>query len=333
MLKKIALFVTILLSILVLSFFLMLDHQMNTPINIDQEEFVEVKTGTSVSSFSKALVNQHWLTNRFWLRAYVRINPDMANLKSGMYKIMPGTSLVALLNKIVAGEEHQFKVTFIEGSTFKQWLSILAQQKHLKHTLHSASIDDIAKKLQIEHKNPEGWFYPDTYAYTSHTTDLALLQRAYQRMQTELETLWATRAENLPFDTPYQGLILASIIEKESSKVDELPLIASVFINRLYQKMRLQTDPTVIYGLGDRYQGDIKRSHLREKTLYNTYRIDGLPPTPIAMPGKMALQAALAPISSDYLYFVSKGDGYHKFSTTLAEHNRAVAEFILNKNK
>lgn len=333
MLKKIALFVTTLLSILVLSFFLMLDHQMNTPINIEQEEFVEVKSGTSVSSFSKALVEQHWLTNRFWLRAYVRINPDMASLKSGMYKIMPGTSLLAVLNKIVAGEEYQFKVTFIEGSTFKQWLSILGQQKHLKHTLHNTSIDDIAKKLQIEHKNPEGWFYPDTYAYTSHTTDLAVLQRAYQRMQTELDALWATRAENLPLDTPYQGLILASIIEKESSKVDELPLIASVFINRLYQKMRLQTDPTVIYGLGDRYQGDIKRSHLREKTLYNTYRIDGLPPTPIAMPGKMALQAALAPISSDYLYFVSKGDGYHHFSTTLAEHNRAVAEFILNKNK
>ncbi|MNE28808.1 putative aminodeoxychorismate lyase [compost metagenome] len=190
---------------------------------------------------------------------------------------------------------------------------------------------ELAQELGIDNGKLEGWFLPETYAYTTHASDISILRRAYQDMKTFLQENWEKRQADLPYKTPYEALIMASIIEKETGQPDERAQIASVFVNRLRLGMKLQTDPTVIYGVKDRYDGNIRRSDLTDVNPYNTYVIDGLPPTPIAMPGKASIEAALNPKSTDYLYFVAKGGGAHYFSRTLDEHNRAVREFILKK--
>jgi len=314
--------------VFIVAFSLLLEKQMNQPLPIEQHQLLTVKQGTSVASFSKELVNKEWIDNRFWLRAYARLQPDKAIIKVGTYQILPNSSLQSLLELVTSGKEHQFKLTIVEGTTFKQLIIQLQKQSQLTHSLKSLSVEQISKQLGIKQINPEGWFFPETYAFTQGAEDFKVLKRAHVSMQTTLTKLWQERDVGLPFETPYQALIMASIIEKETSYIPEQPLIASVFINRLAKKMRLQTDPTVIYGLGERYQGDITRAHLKEKTAYNTYRINGLPPTPIAMPGLTAIKAALNPASSDYYYFVSQGDGKHVFSQTLTEHNVAVREYL-----
>lgn len=305
-------------------------YQMKQPLNISSTQLLTIKDGTSFSRFSEQLIKNGWLNTRFWMRNYVRLKPEYANIKAGTYQINKDVSGEVLLAQLVAGKEHQFTVTFIEGTTFKEWLVQLSETDNLVHTLQQTSVADIASKLNIEHVNPEGLFYPETYAFTAGTTDIELLKRAQQQMSVELNLAWQNRAEPLPYKNKYQALIMASIIEKESGKNAEHGIISSVFFNRLNKKMRLQTDPTVIYGLGERYQGDIKYRHLREKTPYNTYRINGLPPTPIAMPGKSAIHAALNPLTTDYLYFVSNGKGQHIFSTNLKDHNAAVKKYQLN---
>ncbi|WDE07630.1 endolytic transglycosylase MltG [Thalassomonas viridans] len=331
MIKKISLSLAGLLLLAVAMVYALMAYQVRQPLTLAETTLLTVKPGAHAGSFSRSLVKKGWLGTRFYLRNYIRLHPSLAGLKAGTYQVTAGMSSLELVKLLVQGKEHQFTVTFIEGSTFKQWLALLAEQPYLQQTLKNRSAREIAALLGLDVENPEGWFFPETYAYTAGTSDLVILQRANKQMRGTLEELWRQRPDGLPYRSPYQALIMASIIEKETRQLAEQPLIASVFINRLRKRMRLQTDPTVIYGLGERYRGDIKRSHLREKTAYNTYRINGLPPTPIAMPGYSSLKAALNPASSDFLYFVSKGDGFHVFSKTLAEHNRAVRRYQLGK--
>jgi UPF0755 protein len=264
---------------------------------------------------------------RLWLRGH----PELVAIKSGTYEIKEGAPLKDTLSLFASGKEFHFSLTFVEGSRFEDWQKQLSSAPYLERLTVEQSEADLAQELGIENGKLEGWFLPETYAYTTHASDLSLLRRAHQDMETFLQQSWEKRQANLPYKTPYEALIMASIIEKETGQPDERAQIAAVFVNRLRLGMKLQTDPTVIYGVKDRYDGNIRRSDLTDKNPYNTYVIDGLPPTPIAMPGKASIEAALNPLTSDYLYFVAKGGGAHYFSKTLDEHNRAVREFILKK--
>jgi len=325
--------ISVLLSLLAaLALMITSEMKIKQPLTIKQSEFITIKPGTSFNAFSKQLMDKGWLQQRFWLRSYAKFNPELSKIKSGTYQVEANTRIIELLKVVVSGKEHQFSITFIEGSTVKQVLAQLALHPHITHQLAGLSLAAVAEKLSIAQNNPEGWLFPDTYAFTQDTADINIIKRAYEKMQNALNMQWQNRAVDLPYTSPYQALIMASIIEKESGRHAEHPRIASVFVNRLNKRMRLQTDPTVIYGLGERYQGDITYAHLREKTAYNTYKIKGLPPTPIALPGAQALHAALHPESSNYLYFVSNGLGEHIFSTNLADHNRAVTKYQRKKN-
>ena len=337
MLKKLTIVFVIALFVCVTSGYLLINYHLKKPLNVQSPQFLIVENGLSFTAFTQKLVDNRWIDNNFWLKVHTKLNSDLSKIKVGTYSISPNTSVIELLEKIVAGKEHQFKITFIEGSTLKQWLELLKNHPRVKHTLAEVNEEnqikykEVATKLNLNFEYPEGVFFPETYAFINQTSDVAILQRAYEKMQQILNDAWKNRANDLPYSTPYQALIMASIIEKESGLYTEHALISSVFVNRLNIGMRLQTDPTIIYGLGSRYKGDIKREHKREKTAYNTYRINGLPPTPIAMPSKASLIATLNPESSEYLYFVSNGAGKHIFSTNLADHNKAVVKYQLNR--
>ncbi len=328
MLKKLIVVTILILISSSATLFYQLDRALNSPLVIERNSFLTVRSGSSISSFAKQLEKKKWIDNRFWLRNYGRLFPQKANIKAGTYLISKGTNLEELLTQVVQGKEHQFSITFIEGTLFTDVLSILSEHAYIEQSLHGKTVAEIAEETGIDAINPEGWLFPDTYAFTAGTQDLALLKRAYSNMEKQLNKLWEKRAKNLPYKTAYEALIMASIIEKETSHVAEQPLISSVFVNRLRKGMRLQTDPTIIYGLGERYHGDITYAHKREKTAYNTYRINGLPPTPIAMAGLSAIKATLNPATSNYYYFVSGGNGKHVFSQTLAEHNAAVRNYL-----
>jgi UPF0755 protein len=222
------------------------------------------------------------------------------------------------------------EILFVEGTTLKQWRAQLGRSPDVKQTLAQSSDDDLRRALGLE-QPVEGWLFPDTYRFTPGNADIDIVKRAHAAMKRRLADAWATREAGIPLKTPYEALILASIVEKETGQATERPLIASVFMNRMRLGMRLQTDPTVIYGLGDRYDGRIHKRDLTTDTPWNTYTRDGLPPTPIAMPGLASLRAAVQPAQTDYLYFVGKGDGTHEFSRTLEEHNRAVAKYQLGQ--
>ncbi|MCL1048074.1 endolytic transglycosylase MltG [Shewanella abyssi] len=298
-------------------------------LNVEQAQELEIKRGTSFSQFTHLLTQNKLIEDGRKLKWLVRLHPELAHIKSGLYEIEPQETVNSLLDKLIAGNEKSFALTLLEGQTIKEWQLQLAE--HQKLTFDDALFSSILVKNGDYSGLAEGKFFPDTYHYRANSSANTLLQESYRKMQAELDKAWQDRQKGLPLKSSYELLILASIIEKETGKASERPWIAAVFINRLRKGMRLQTDPTVIYGMGDRYQGNITRKDLREQTAFNTYRINGLPPTPIAAPSLAALHAAANPADVNYLYFVSRNDGSHVFSKTLLEHNRAVNKYQRNR--
>lgn len=306
---------------------------ISQPVILSKAELITVKPGMHLRKKLNQLYQDEKIQGVEWARFVPYLAPELAHLKVGTYWVEPGISLRELLAQLNSGQEHQFAITFVEGSRFTDWQIELQEAPEIKHILADKSESEIAELLGIEREKLEGLFLPETYHYTAGTTDLAILRRAHQDLQDIVNASWEKRDAKLPLTSPYEALTLASIIEKETGVGAERERIASVFVNRLNKRMRLQTDPTVIYGMGESYDGNIRKKDLRAPTPYNTYVIWGLPPTPIAMAGKAAIEAALNPDGSDYLYFVATGTGGHTFSKTLVQHNRAVRAYLRTLKK
>jgi UPF0755 protein len=286
-----------------------------------------VEPGTSLKRIARQLQQQSLLNEPTYLVVLGRYLGLDARIKAGEFQLQPGINPEQLLEQLTSGEVVQHNLTLIEGATFKEMMQRIAADGVLVHTLSSLSAADVMSALGYPGLHPEGRFLPETYHFPRGTTDVDFLRRAYLDMDRFLQQAWSERDDGLPLQTPYEALILASIVEKETAVPEERPRIAGVFIRRLQKGMKLQTDPTVIYGMGDSYQGDIRFRDLRTDTAYNTYTRAGLTPTPIAMPGKDAILAVLHPADGKALYFVARGDGSHHFSSTLKEHNRAVDRY------
>lgn len=252
-------------------------------------------------------------------------------IKAGSYSVHAGITPLQLLRKLTAGDVSQGEIRLLEGWTFRQWREKLDAHPELTHEGRGLSDAEILARLGLPATHPEGIFFPDTYLFDKQSSDLELLARAHRAMQRRLEAEWGSRAAGLPYKTPYQALIMASIVEKETGRDADRAQVAAVFVNRLQRGMLLQTDPTVIYGVGPSFDGNLRKRDLQTDTPYNTYTRAGLPPTPIAMPGAASLRAALNPAPGDFLYFVARGDGSSQFSRTLDEHNRAVNRYQRGK--
>lgn len=301
------------------------DFLSDTPL------LIEIKPGTGFSRLAADLQRQGVISRPKWWTAYAVLTSQAEKVQAGEYRIEPGISPQQLLALFASGRVVPYQLTIVEGLRFSEMLATLAQQEKLEHRLAGLTPEQIMAQLGKPDEHPEGRFFPDSYQYVAGSSDLEILQRSYDRLQQVMAEEWQQRAYNLPYETSYEALIMASIIEKETGVPEEREQIAGVFIRRLQKGMRLQTDPTVIYGLGDSYQGDLKRKHLSERTPYNTYVIKGLPPTPIAMVGRAAIHAALHPAEGSSLYFVARGDGSHFFSDTLKQHQEAVRRFQIKQ--
>lgn len=304
-----------------------------TPLRVSVTgESVDIERGTSFKDIVHQLRSQGLTTSAplYWRLLAERMHVA-GRLHAGEYAVTPGITPQQLLTAMAQGRVMQRNVTIVDGWTFRDVLQALSKADRLKH--ETAGLDDatIMQKIGASAEKPEGRFLPETYAYVKGDSDLDVLRRAHEAMAKTLTALWAQRDPNLPLSTPYDALILASIVEKETGRADERPRVAGVFIRRLQKNMLLQTDPTVIYGMGASYAGTIHKSDLTTDTPYNTYTRPGLPPTPIAMPGKPAIEAALHPAPGDALYFVARGDGTHVFAGTLDEQNRNVACYQLKR--
>lgn len=300
-------------------------------LQLPVEQIIEVAPGATPGGVLNRLESTGVLHGAFWLRLYWRFNLSGQALHSGEYRLTPGMSGRDLLGLWQRGEVVQYSLTLVEGWSFQQVRAALARQDKLEHNSAELSDSQLMSRLGRDGVFPEGRFFPDTYRYVRGMHDLDLLQQALTRMDEVLADEWAKRAQDLPYASPEQALTMASLIEKETGAAQEREQIAGVFVRRLRKNMLLQTDPTVIYGMGERYNGNLTRANLREPTPYNTYVISGLPPTPIALAGRAAIHAALHPASGDSLYFVARGDGSHVFSADLDAHNRAVREFQLKR--
>jgi UPF0755 protein len=307
---------------------------VRTPLALPTTPFeFSVERGSSLKSLAHQLAQRGLLPDATHLWVYGRVTDQATGMHAGRYRLTGPITPEALLKKLNDGDVVKVGVTFIEGVNFREMRAQLQGNADLKITLSGKSDAEVMRLVGSPDQHPEGWFFPDTYLFSAGASDLDILKMSHAAMKKHLDVTWAARQQGLPYASAYQALIMASIIEKETGRADERPLIASVFVNRLRIPMRLQTDPTVIYGMGAAYKGNIRKRDLTTDTPYNTYTRDGLPPTPIAMPSLGALQAAVNPIASDKLYFVAMqdGKGSHAFSRTLQEHNRAVAKYQLGR--
>lgn len=306
---------------------------LDTPLGVPASGLtLELKPGMGVAGLARELQRQPGLLRSGpYLRVYARLNRLASRLKAGEYVLAPSITPRGLLDQIVAGRVIQYSLTVVEGWTFRQLRRALADHPKLKQTLRDASDADIMARLGRPGEHPEGWFLPDTYHFPNGFSDEAFLRRALAAMDRQLREAWNRRSPDSPLSVPYQALILASIVEKETALPAERPEVAGVFARRLRRGMLLQTDPTVIYGLGEAFDGNLRRADLTHDNPYNTYTHKGLPPTPIALPSAGALAAAVNPAPGDTLYFVATGKGGHVFSTTLDEHNRAVRRYQLKR--
>ena len=300
--------------------------QLNKPLALDEPTVYQVERGASLRRVLTDFEQVGWLDEaripEYWLRYH-----ETTRIQRGEYQVRPGETAVQVIERMVDGDKILRTVQFIEGWTFTQFRQAIEANEFLTQTLTGLSDEAVLDRLELEIDHPEGWFFPDTYHFERGRTDADLLLQAHRKMRDELERAWQNRADELVIDTPFEALILASIVEKETGAAYERPQIAGVFSRRLEQGMRLQTDPTVIYGLGDTYDGNLTRADLRRDTPYNTYTRAGLPPTPIANPGRGALEAVVDPAPGSALFFVAKGDGTHIFSDTYEEHDAAVRQF------
>lgn len=306
-------------------------HYLDQPLDIQEEGLTfTVPENSNLYAVSRELALAGYLEYPKLLVWHARWK-EQAGIKIGEYHFPENTTPRLLLEKLNTGVVVQYSQTFIEGWTVRDMLDALHQDSRVDARLIGQSDNEIINTLGLDITHLEGWFYPDTYLFARGTTDIAILKQAHERMQDILNEEWVARDTGLPFDTAYEALILASIVEKETGAEHERPEIAGVFVRRLQKGMRLQTDPTIIYGLGPDFDGNLTRRHLTEDGPFNTYRINGLPPTPIAAPGREAIEAVLHPAPGDTLYFVARGDGTHQFSATLEEHNAAVQQFQIRQ--
>lgn len=308
-------------------------YSLQQPLDLRDSVIIEVEPGMSLQHLGNRLTERDLLASPWLLTLPGRWNGSSRAIQAGEYRLQPGMRPADVLELLISGRTVQHPVVLVEGWQVRDVLQSLWGNDVIRNTLKGLEDEALAEALELPWPSPEGAFFPDTYHVTRGTSDAQLLRRAAGRLQEVLEEEWQHRSVALPYDSRYEALIMASIIEKESAHRPEMPRIAGVFTRRLQQGMRLQSDPTVIYGMGERYEGDIRRGDLTTTTPYNTYRVNGLPPTPIALAGRDAIRAALQPAEEAYLYFVSRGDGTHQFSETLEEHNAAVRRYILGETR
>lgn len=306
----------------------------SSPLNLraDRVQF-SIKPGSSLKSATRQIVDSGIELNAWQFNLLGRVLGKAGAIKAGSYEVDRGITPLALLDKLTLGLVVQAEMVFVEGWTFKQLRAALNADPNIRHDSAGLSDAEIMARLDAGERSPEGLFFPDTYRFGKDASDLDVLKQAYKAMDKQLQAAWDLRAPDLPYRNPYEALIMASVIEKETGRANERALVAGVFVNRLRIGMMLQTDPSVIYGLGEKYDGKLRKKDLRADTPHNTYTRTGLPPTPIAMPGLAALQAALNPEETTALYFVARGDGSSEFSRTLAEHERAVSKYQRRKKR
>ena len=308
-------------------------HWTSRPVDMNAERIqYVVPAGSGMRNIARAMNDTGISLHEDAFVGLARYTGLAKSIKAGTYEARRGDSPRQLLERMARGEVVQVRLTFVEGWTYRRIREVLRESPDVRQTLDNVSDEELLNRLgAAELASPEGLFLPDTYVFAPGTSDFEILQQAYRAQQAFLQQEWEKRSPGLPLESPYEALILASIVEKETGLGEDRARVAGVFINRLRRGMLLQTDPTVIYGMGERYEGRIRKRDLQTDTPWNTYTRAGLPPTPIASPGRAALQATLHPESHKYFYFVARGDGTSQFSSTLSEHNRAVAKYILGR--